>query len=559
MIDLIKKNYRRFVFSMAVNAVLFIIFNVFFYCRYNAVDDTFMTMFVSGAYGTPDPHMIYTNVIIGWILSTLYRICHGINWYGLLQIFFVFLSMSALTYVFLNRKNRYIGILALLPVIFASYEGYTKVQFTKTAAYLAIAGYLLIAYSFELINSNQKQVFGIAFLVCGYMVRTGMFLGVSAVCLGCLIPIVFRWLKDLKNENNKKDLIRLLSIGGISLLLVIGVSFVDALAYRTDGWMFYKHFNEYTTQFEDIYFPPYDRFEKEYTELGLNKEDVSMYKNVDHNDPDVFTFEVMDKVRRLQSHKTIDLNELVMFLIKGRHTLFQHRTMSTFTFMTIYMMLIFVFSKPGKTKRFAFLYTGFAAIILLLYSYIMHEWLDRTTISTLLSVIFVLLYLSEPKQGNITKTAVIFAIITSVFLCFRAYRNYFKWKMQYWIDEYDVNHEVLDEIYADKEHLYMSRTALPVWKVYYTPYDVIRTGAMDNYSTLGDWIANTPLYLEVLSDYGVRNPFKDLVNNDKAYFIGYEKDMGKVLSYIQRHHYEDAEAILVRESGPYRVYSIVTK
>ena len=153
----IKDNYRKFSFVLCVNFFLFVLFNLLFYCRFHTVDDTFMEMIGCGAYGRPDYHLIYINVIIGFIISSLYSLIHSIPWYGLMHIIMAILSFSTIMYVFFNRENRLAKILVVLIIFITSYEAYTKVQFTKTAAYLATAGYTLIAYSFESDNRLKKQ------------------------------------------------------------------------------------------------------------------------------------------------------------------------------------------------------------------------------------------------------------------------------------------------------------------------------------------------------------------------------------------------------------------
>ena len=81
---------------------------------------------------------------------------------------------------------------------------------------------------------------------------------------------------------------------------------------------------------------------------------------------------------------------------------------------------------------------------------------------------------------------------------------------------------------------------------------------MSNYSPLGDWIANTPLSIKVLSYYDIVNPYKDMVNNPKAYFIGSKDGLDPVLNYIRKHYYPDAQAIKEKQIGPYEVYSLVS-
>ncbi len=81
---------------------------------------------------------------------------------------------------------------------------------------------------------------------------------------------------------------------------------------------------------------------------------------------------------------------------------------------------------------------------------------------------------------------------------------------------------------------------------------------MGNYATYGDWMINAPFYIEAMKKYDVINPYKDLVDNDKAYLIGYLDNLEPIIKYIQRHYGDKSEPVLARKLGPYGVYSIKT-
>ena len=553
----IEDKYRRFWFALAINIFLFIFFNCFFYCRYHTVDDVFMEMFACGAYGQPDHHLIYTNAILGFILQGLYTLLPSVPWYGLMHILMALLSLSAITYVFLNRDRSYVGYLALLAVFIVSYEAYTKVQFTKTAAYLACAGYILIAYSLEIDKTQRirKQIGGVIFLWNSFMIRTGMFLGVSAVCLGCLLPLILSCFKDKTRLKELKELFMI----GLCSLFIVGISYaIDAAAYRSEGWAYYKKFNEYTTQFQDINLADYDEFEKEYNELGIDRDDVRLYRSTDHNDPDLFDLDTMEKVRQLQPYKPVNMDEFVMFVLRGYNTLFRQKSLATFTAFTIFILLLFVFGcKTDWISWLSLIFTGLAAFFAFAYTYFMHGWFDRTTLSIMTAVIFTVLYLLKPRKNKVIKGLIMTFLLVSIVGSLVIWSEYFRWNMEEWKQDYQLNHEVLDMIYEDQDHLYISRTTLPVWKRYYTPYEQIRRGAMANYSPFGDWIANNPLLVRTLKNYDVVNPFRDIVNNPKVYYIGEEDNMDLVMTYIRKHYYPSAEAVFVDYYGPYLVYSIV--
>ena len=265
----------------------------------------------------------------------------------------------------------------------------------------------------------------------------------------------------------------------------------------------------------------------------------------------------MEKVKELQPYKVINLDEFVMFALRGYNTLFRQKTLSTFTFAGIAMLLLFIF---GCRFRFvnwiSVLYTGCAALFGFMYTYFMHGWFDRTTISIMVSALVTLLYLSEIKYNVFNKFYIGTFLIAMVVISIFSWNSFFRWNMSEWKNDWAINHETLNEIYDDKQHLYLCRTSQPLWKIYYTPYDEIRIGAMCNLSPLGDWICNTPLSVSALADYDVVNPYKDMIDNNKVYFIGDLDSLDPVLVYLKKHYNNAAEAVFVKDIGQYNVYSI---
>ena len=549
-------NYRKLYFCFLINLFFFIVFNIFFYCRYHTVDDVFMEMIACGAYGSYDFHLVYINVVIGFFLKALYSISNVIPWYGIMHIVMAIICFSLILYVFFNRGNKYAICLSILTVFVASFEAYTRVQFTKTAAYLAIAGYLLIADSLHDQKWSIKHIAGILLILNSFMLRPGMFFACSAICLAFFVPVIYNCLA-------KKDAVpfkKLFVIGAVSLALVTSVFLIDKLAYSGEGWKYYKNFNEYTTQLEDINFPDYELYEKEYNEMGIDYEDYVLYSSIDHNDPDLFDMDKMQKVKQLQPYKTMNIDEFIEFLLGGFNKFFKERTVICFTFLYLWSLLLVLFGSKCEIENVISIIVSWCfAFAALFYTYCMHRWLDRTTISIILVLIFVNLFFVKTRDNRFFRWLSVLGSLVLVCMSLYTWKDTYKWNMDKWLSKYQINHEVLDEVYADQEHLYISRVSWPAWKSYYTPYDAIRKDSMANYSPLGDWLANSPLSVSVLNKYGVVNPYKDIIDNNKVYLIGDGSNLEPVITYIKKHYNSKAEAVLVRTVGPYEVYSIRTE
>lgn len=125
--------------------------------KYETSDDFMMELIVSGAYGgKPTPEIMFMNVAIGFLLSTLYTTYSNINWYLFFQIATIFSSLCFITFIFLKEKMSKITFLVTFIVLsVSSVELYLLIQFTKTASIAMIAGGIGILY--YLFNDKEKR------------------------------------------------------------------------------------------------------------------------------------------------------------------------------------------------------------------------------------------------------------------------------------------------------------------------------------------------------------------------------------------------------------------
>lgn len=553
--DFIKNNYKKFIFSLIINILICIFFNILFYCRFHTVDDVFMEMIVCGGYGKTDVHLIFINSILGSILKILYDITNNISWYALMHISFSILSFSTITYVFLNRNIKVTRILIWLAIFFASYEAYTKIQFTKTAAYLAAAGFVVIAYSFETYNRRKHQILGIVLLWFSSMVRIGMFLGCSAICLSCLIPKLINYFKDI--EQNRKDIINLITVGAVSLVLLIGSIAIDKASYKSNGWEKYIEYNNCVTQLQDVCFPDYEKYKDGYTKLGITYDDYALYRSLEFNDPDNFGIEVMKKVTSFQKYEDININEIYLFVIRGIKNIFEQTTTGTFTYLIILLVIYFFISKSNTTdKTISLIYEFVVSCFAFTYTYYMHGWFDRTSISILFVALISVLYLINPKRF-INEKIVKIACIVVILLCITVlWKDKLKINQQKVRDDFIYKQTLISEITNDSNHLYLCRSSFSLRKNFYMAYDRIEKGTCENFHPLGDWVSNTPLSIECLKKYNVINPYKDIINNDKVYLIGNEGDFEIVINYIKSNFDSSVYLEKVNMLGEYCIYCI---
>lgn len=83
-------------------------------------------------------------------------------------------------------------------------------------------------------------------------------------------------------------------------------------------------------------------------------------------------------------------------------------------------------------------------------------------------------------------------------------------------------------------------------------------GYYSNIGTLGGWLTQSPYILERNAAYGIKNPFRDMVNSDSIRLVS--NDIQPVLNYICRYYAPNARAIEVDSiRGEYAVWKIVAQ
>ena len=132
---------------LAFNIVYFTVLALALPLTFEENDDVMMAMIANGSYsGMPDCHLVYINVIYGWVLTLLYGLTRAIEWYTLSFAVLHILSMSVLSYCVLTTPNRsnWERVLWLLILYVLWARIIIALQFTTTAGLTCLAGCMLL-------------------------------------------------------------------------------------------------------------------------------------------------------------------------------------------------------------------------------------------------------------------------------------------------------------------------------------------------------------------------------------------------------------------------------
>ena len=240
-----KEFFHRIVASRWGIPSVLLLFNIAFFAvmavimplTFEENDDIVMAMIANGSYsGVPDFHLVYINVIYGYVLTLLYGLTQAIEWYTLSFAVLHILSMSVLSYCVLTTPNRsnWERILWLLILYILWTRIIVALQFTTTAGLTCLAGCALL-----LRESKKARWTGVLFVVIAALIRF-MAAGLVGVLMAPIIVYTYRleWRKYM----------------AIAMMLtaVVGCRVVNKYVYDSDPeWKYYREYNQLRAQLND--------------------------------------------------------------------------------------------------------------------------------------------------------------------------------------------------------------------------------------------------------------------------------------------------------------------
>lgn len=156
-------------------------------------DDVVMNSLVAGATtAEPNQYMMFTNIVIGKLLVSLYHWSPAVNWYTWYLILSLGIGYATIQYCFVVLKGsagvrviRHILLLGLFIHVFFI------LQFTRVASVVIAAGLLLI-----LLSENRqfyRFMAGVFLIVLGSAIRYPVFIMYAIIGFPVILGLLLRW------------------------------------------------------------------------------------------------------------------------------------------------------------------------------------------------------------------------------------------------------------------------------------------------------------------------------------------------------------------------------
>lgn len=217
-----------FLVVMACYVFTYLVFDIVF----NDKDDVVIQQIIQGFYlDTPDVHLVFINVLIGYLLKPLYLLTNQVYWYSILMVLLQFIALQIIYEDILKRKLGWIINVSIL--IFFQYL-IIRLQFTSVSAVLCIAGFFLLKA--QVSELKRYIILPLLLLYFSFLLRMQMF-----VLMGFFL-IVFILVFEQKLLFSLFKKTYLVQFGAFLGLVIISI-YADSLHYKSTDW---KHFKEYS-------------------------------------------------------------------------------------------------------------------------------------------------------------------------------------------------------------------------------------------------------------------------------------------------------------------------
>ena len=554
----------RLIAAVLLNALVLSFIVLIVNVGYESNDDLTLAAFVDGQMSNPDAHIPYINYVFALLLKFVYDVFgRGVAWFAVGQYKFLLLSFSAVTFVLFERLRFWQGaLISVIMLLFFGVDVYTIISYTKTAAVCAVGGMLLLIHAMERLRGPWcigTAGFGILLCAVGFMLRPMEFLP----CFGIMAVLCLRWFYGLlfidKAGVGTKIFyfVRFALPFVLVVVLCAGLYAFDEAAWSKEPWNYYHDYDAVRVAYSDYGRPEYHEMPESYDALGLSETSVRLLYEGNYFDTEVFDAELMASISaaRDEAFPPPSIGEcLGIFLDQCLMGFF--RNLHVYGFLLV--IALWLCAGEHKLRDWLTL-AGICGLFALMYFYLIYRGrylIDRVDVGLFFALAACLAYMIKPEKLQREKTLAAFLLILAIGTSYYLNRDAYRSAGEY-IDR-DAR-AVVETLLRDDEHVYLAKLDTVSDRIYTTPFEKSLPGYWDKIVILGGFDPNHPVIMANLRRYGVENPYRDIVNNNKVYII--EDNIELTLSHIHEFYDSEAKAELVEPLSTdtglsiYRIYS----
>lgn len=540
-----------------------IVVNIFFLAlclsfgiqRFGAADDYFMARILEGVYGNEyNIHLVFVNVVYGYVLLPLYHLFPKIGWYYIGELFLVFLALNTITYVVIRRVGLCWGLIVsmLLVAAFAT-DYYLVVQFTYCGIILTAAGMLAVGESLRDVKRRLRlTVWGVVLMLLGAVLRWPSFwMGMPLFAIVLLLEYKSVWA-------NKKIVVLVAVVfwGCLFALKNIDVSHYENLEYQQ-----YKEFNGIRALFVDSRHFNDRAVYEDLEEMGLSGRDYTILKHWVFYDKSVFSTDSLRILNQtLQKHKNeIDWREIPSLQLRALTQI----SNSPVLWIWFALCALILFSNRGRS-----VYPVLSLSVILALSFYM-ILLNRTTYHVVngfwvYATVLGILYVGRmPKINKKVSVGIMLAIAMANVWLYYVDANKIREPVDGRVKQLGNKEKALsyERLWQYIDHSPDSSVFLVTLDDYITlsyyrkpPYLAEPMGSWKKVIPMGYWNVLFPDVEKALREKGIENPLQDAVK-EHVYVINERA----LTDFLERHYYEHVYREVVGDFDGLLIYKYATE
>ena len=541
--DWYRSDRARLLFAIGLNVAFLLVMLLCFEVRFEENDDLTVQKFLDGQTAVKSPFVVYINYFLAKLLIVLYNVSgNALPVFSLLQYAMLFVSFTAVSVLLFRQLNPLAaaaGSLALL--CFFGADSYLIMTYTKTAGIAAVGGVSLMLLGMEETGGVKKWLpllLGALTLLFSMMLRDKEFLACTALMgalgLGCLIRHV-KAAEGSKLRSGAKFAAPFL----LTLALAAGLYAANEWIWDHSQYSDYKAYNTARSIHGDYGVPNYDEMPELYDALGIDQNTIDMSGFYDTK---IWTTETLNAIIEARDARRVPPSPgecLGTFLNSCLPGFFIQRH--------IYGLLaaLLLWLCCGKRDWLSFLTAGLAfAAFGLMYLLLIRQGrflVNRTDVGFFFALAVTLLWFLSPEKAKSERLFSALLILLCLGLGYRQNRDYCYFYPENILGDDSAQKAAMEKLIAD-DHLFLTGIG-GVNHTLYSPLETVPAGYSDKIILLGDWCVMHPNIAATMAQYGIVNPYEDVIGSDRAYLV--VDDIDVTMAYINKNYDPNARAELV--------------
>lgn len=552
--------------ALLVNLLFLLILFACFTPGYEENDDSWMRRFVDGQLTEKTAYIPFINIVQGLLLKLCYVLGGDqLPWYTASQYVLMFFGFSAVTWVLLRRFRLLPALTMTLIILLSSgMDAYLTLNFSKTAATAAVGGLSLMLFGQEGGGAERRCALylGFALALLGFLWRYEVFFTAAAIMAPVGFVSILEMIARPAEPGDKLHLRQMWRYARPFLLLLLAVCLlygVNSLAWSRGDYGAFTGYNRVRHLLMDYGTAPrYEQAEEFYAAMDMDENAVGLLRSWNFYDTEKFSGENLEQITAQRDsllHKRSP-GECLGVLLDECIPSFA----GTLAFAAAGLLLL-LWVACGRHGWRAFLgagmVLGFFSLIYMVMIYLNRCLINRVDMGLFLAMAVAFSFLMDEKKLDQDGFLCALLLLFSLFLGSRAFTERCLLSDSYAIEDKSGKKAAVEQLLADDEHLYLCK----MWTIdetIYGPMETAPAGYGDKIVMLGGWSVNHPSISHVLAAYGIENPYRDMIGNEKVLLI--DKNVEQTIAYLQKYYDPNARAEPVEplssETGLsiYRIY-----